>query len=40
MVADSILGALCQRRGWMNNEAVNLLGTLAAAGLAYGISTL
>jgi uncharacterized protein (TIGR00297 family) len=38
MVADSILGATVQRRGWLNNEAVNLLGTLAAAALAYGIA--
>jgi uncharacterized protein (TIGR00297 family) len=40
MVVDSLLGAVCQRRSWLNNEAVNLLGTLAAAGMAYGISTL
>jgi uncharacterized protein (TIGR00297 family) len=38
MVVDSILGAVCQRRGWLNNETVNLLGTLAAAVLAYGIA--
>lgn len=38
MVLDSILGALCQRRGWLNNEAVNLLGTLAAAAIAYLIA--
>ena len=38
MVVDSLLGAICQHRGWMNNEAVNLLGTLSAAGLAYGMS--
>jgi uncharacterized protein (TIGR00297 family) len=38
MVADSILGATVQRRGWLNNEAVNVLGTLAAAVLAYLIA--
>jgi uncharacterized protein (TIGR00297 family) len=38
MVVDSILGATVQRRGWMNNEAVNLLGTLAAAVIAYVIA--
>lgn len=39
MLVDSFLGATCQRRGWMNNDAVNFLGTLAAALLAYGISS-
>jgi len=34
MVLDSILGATCQRRGWISNEAVNFLSTLAAASLA------
>ena len=38
MLADSLLGATVQRRGRMNNEAVNFFGTLAAAALA-GIST-
>jgi uncharacterized protein (TIGR00297 family) len=38
MIVDSILGALCQRRGWLNNETVNLLGTLGAAGIAYLIA--
>lgn len=38
MLVDSLLGATCQRRGWMNNEAVNLFGTLAAGALAYAIS--
>jgi uncharacterized protein (TIGR00297 family) len=40
MVIDSLLGATLQRRGWINNEAVNFFATLAAAGLAYAISTL
>jgi uncharacterized protein (TIGR00297 family) len=38
MVIDSILGATVQRRRWLNNEAVNLLGTLAAAGIAFLIA--
>jgi uncharacterized protein (TIGR00297 family) len=38
MLVDSVLGATLQRRGRMNNEAVNFFGTLAAAALAYGIS--
>jgi uncharacterized protein (TIGR00297 family) len=38
MLADSLLGATLQRRGWMNNEAVNFWGTLAAAGVGYAIS--
>ncbi|HWZ81002.1 MAG TPA: DUF92 domain-containing protein [Terriglobales bacterium] len=36
MLADSLLGASLQRRGWMNNEAVNLAGTIIAAGAAVG----
>jgi uncharacterized protein (TIGR00297 family) len=39
MLVDSLLGATFQRRGWMNNEAVNFFGTLAAAVLAYGMSS-
>jgi uncharacterized protein (TIGR00297 family) len=38
MFVDSLLGATCQRRGWMNNEAVNLGGSLAAAALAYALA--
>ena len=34
MVLDSLLGATLQRRGWLSNEAVNLVSTIAAAGLA------
>jgi uncharacterized protein (TIGR00297 family) len=37
MLADSLLGATIQRRGWVSNEAVNFVSTLAAATLAYGI---
>jgi uncharacterized protein (TIGR00297 family) len=35
MLSDSILGATLQRRGWLSNQTVNFLATLAAAGLAY-----
>jgi uncharacterized membrane protein len=35
MVADSYLGALLERRALLNNDAVNLLGTLIAAGTAF-----
>lgn len=38
MLVDSLLGAALQRRGWMNNEAVNFCGTLTAAALAYAIA--
>jgi uncharacterized protein (TIGR00297 family) len=34
MLIDSILGATLQRRGWINNQAVNFLATLAAAALS------
>lgn len=37
MFVDSVLGATLQRRGWMNNEAVNLWGTLASAAMAYAL---
>ena len=35
MVADSYLGALLERRAVLNNNAVNFLGTLIAAGAAF-----
>jgi uncharacterized protein (TIGR00297 family) len=35
MIADSFLGALLERRKLLNNDAVNFLGTLAAAGSAF-----
>ncbi|HUJ94774.1 MAG TPA: DUF92 domain-containing protein [Terriglobales bacterium] len=35
MLADSFLGATLERPGWLNNDAVNLLGTLIAALLAF-----
>ena len=37
MLIDSILGATLQRRGWINNQTVNFLSTLAAAALAYAM---
>jgi uncharacterized protein (TIGR00297 family) len=39
MLIDSLLGATVQRRGWMNNEAVNWWATLGSAALAYVVST-
>jgi uncharacterized protein (TIGR00297 family) len=38
MFSDSLLGATLQRRGWINNETVNLLGTLVSAAFAYAVS--
>ena len=38
MLMDSVLGATLQRRGRMNNEMVNFVGTLAAAALGYAFS--
>ena len=40
MLLDSLLGATAQRQGWISNQAVNFLSTLAAAALAYAIATL
>jgi uncharacterized protein (TIGR00297 family) len=34
MLIDSLLGATLQRRGWISNQAVNFLATLAAAALS------
>lgn len=34
-LVDSLLGALLERRGWLNNDAVNLLGTATAMGIAW-----
>jgi uncharacterized protein (TIGR00297 family) len=34
MLADSFMGATLQRRSWINNDAVNLLGTAIAAATA------
>jgi uncharacterized protein (TIGR00297 family) len=34
LFVDSLLGAIPERRGWLNNDAVNALSTLTAAALA------
>jgi uncharacterized membrane protein len=34
---DSLLGATLERRGWLNNDAVNFLSTGSAAGFAVGL---
>jgi uncharacterized protein (TIGR00297 family) len=34
---DSLLGATLERRGWLNNDAVNFLSTASAAALALGV---
>jgi uncharacterized protein (TIGR00297 family) len=34
---DSLLGALVELRGWLNNDAVNFLSTVSAAGAALGM---
>jgi uncharacterized membrane protein len=34
---DSVLGATLERRGWINNDAVNFLSTASAAGFAFGV---
>ena len=34
---DSLLGATLERRGWINNDAVNFLSTASAAGFALGL---
>jgi uncharacterized protein (TIGR00297 family) len=34
-VVDSLLGALLERRGWLNNDLVNFLSTASAAGIAW-----
>ncbi len=35
MLMDSVLGAVFERRGYLNNDLVNLLGTASAAGMAW-----
>lgn len=37
---DSLLGATLERRGWLNNDAVNFLSTASAAGFALGLLAL
>jgi uncharacterized protein (TIGR00297 family) len=38
MLIDSLLGALFERRGFLNNDAVNVLSTAAAAALGFALS--
>jgi uncharacterized protein (TIGR00297 family) len=38
LFVDSFLGALFERRGWLNNDAVNFLSTLVAAATAGWLS--
>ena len=40
LFVDSFLGAVFERRGWLNNDAVNFLSTLTSAALATAIGTL
>jgi uncharacterized protein (TIGR00297 family) len=37
LLFDSLLGATVERRGWLNNDAVNFLSTASAAGFALGL---
>jgi uncharacterized protein (TIGR00297 family) len=34
-LADSVMGAMLERRGWLNNDQVNLLSTAAAVAIAW-----
>lgn len=38
MLFDSFLGATVQRRGWISNQGVNLVGTVAAATAAFALA--
>lgn len=35
LLFDSLLGAMLERKGYLNNDAVNFLSTLAAAGFGF-----
>ena len=37
LLFDSLLGATLERRGWLNNDAVNFMSTASAAGFALGL---
>ena len=37
MLADSVMGATVQRRGWISNQGVNFVATVIAAGMGYGM---
>jgi uncharacterized protein (TIGR00297 family) len=36
-LTDTLIGATLERRGWLNNDAVNFLSTAIAAGLAFSV---
>jgi uncharacterized membrane protein len=36
-IVDSLLGAVFERRGWLDNDLVNLFSTAAAVGMAWGL---
>jgi uncharacterized membrane protein len=36
-LVDSLLGAVFERRGWLDNNLVNLFSTAAAVGMAWGL---
>ncbi len=36
-LADTLIGATLERRGWLNNDAVNFFSTAIAAGLAFAV---
>jgi uncharacterized protein (TIGR00297 family) len=38
LFVDSLLGATAEPRGWLNNDAVNFLSTLAASAIAAGLA--
>jgi uncharacterized protein (TIGR00297 family) len=38
LFVDSLLGATAERRGWLNNDVVNFLSTLAASAIAAGLA--
>jgi uncharacterized protein (TIGR00297 family) len=38
MLVDSLLGALVQRRGWIGNDAINLIGTASAPLIAIALT--
>lgn len=38
-LADSVLGAVLERRGWLTNDLVNLLSTVIAAVVAWALTT-
>jgi uncharacterized protein (TIGR00297 family) len=40
MFFDSLLGATLERRGWLNNDAVNFLSTASAAAFALGVTAI